>query len=124
MAFFNDASHLASLFTPPRYHDPERDGKYSVGGLKPIEAFCSDISDNLTEWAFCRESIFYKTPEHWYEFRLETKGDYRGVVWMTRYDTHSWARLDSWANRSSVESMGKAFLAERMDKLVPLFNEG
>lgn len=122
MAFFNTATQLASLFTAPAHHDPEKHGKYLDDGQKPIEAFCNDIYSNLREWAVEGSSIFYKTEDHWYEFRVETEGKYKGIVWMTRYDTRTWQRLDSWANRSSVENMGKAFLQDKKDKRVPLFN--
>lgn len=121
-AFFNSGQQLATLFGPSEnFHNPETMGKYMEDGQKPIEAFCNDILKNLVEWAVHDNSIFYKTQKHWYEFRLETAGKWEGVVWMTRYDHHTWRRLDSWANKSSLSNMGKAFLVNHADKRVPLF---
>lgn len=125
MAFFTSADQLASLFTPANFLDVEKHGKYSVDGLKPIEAFCSDIAQNMTEWACSGNSIFYKTKEHWYEFRLEDKGEWKGVVFMTRFDIHTWRRLDSWANRSSVQDVvGRKWLATQTARRVELFVAG
>jgi hypothetical protein len=120
MAFFTNAAQLASLFTAPAPHNPERQGKYLPGGLKPIEAFCNDILTDLKEWSFDGSSIFYKTSQHWYEFRFNRE---QKIIEMTRYDNTSWRRMDDWANPGSLRDMGKDWLLKepQKSKFVPMF---
>ena len=136
--FISQAHELSQMFTQPAWHDPVKAGKYLEGGLKPVEAFCSDIKQNLLRWAVDAHAatIFYRTPDYWYMFQLvpssvvfndiewtgyKTMGE---IVWMTRYRNESWERLDDWANPHSVEFIGREFLADHADKRVPLFNTG
>ena len=116
MPFFNTPGQFASLFTEPNWHSYERHGKFSVDGMKPIEAFLNDIRNNLTEWSVDRDSVFYKTKDHWYVFTLEREGELKGAVVMTRYDHGTWNRIDSWANPQSVAGVGKAWLSSEPQK--------
>ncbi len=134
--FVSRSHELAQMFTEPAWHNPTKAGKYLENGLKPIEAFCSDIQRHLICWAAEANSIFYRTPDYWYVFQLvdgmtvfsdiewtgyKTMGN---IVWMTRYRNESWERFDDWANPHSVEHLGRKFLQGHQDKRVPLFNSG
>ena len=119
--FFASPHQLASFYTAPQWHDAEKHGKYLPGGLKPIEAFCNDIYDNLVCWAYEGNSIFYRTKDFWYVFELQTEGNMKGAITMTRFRNGGWDRMDSWANAHSI-NVGKKFLANHKDKQVPLFN--
>ena len=128
-AFISHSHQLAAWFTQPAWYNREVSGKYMEDGLKPIEAFCSDIKRNLINWAIEGNTIFYRTKEFWYMFQLETAAKIFGpllgsgkIVWMTRYRNGSWERVDDWANPHSVEYIGKNFLKDQPDKQLPLFN--
>jgi hypothetical protein len=120
-AFFNHLHDLAKLFTPEQRYNREISGKYGVDGLKPIEAFCSDIMNDLVQWSYTEDAIWYKTKKHFYEFRLDKKE--KGLVLMTRFDNGTWRRVDDWANLSSVKDMGKVWLLkDHREKYVPMFH--
>jgi len=119
-AFFSHPHDLAKLFTADQPYNRERSGKYGVDGLKPIEAFCSDISNDLVMWSYEGDSIWYRTKKFFYEFRLDRK---ENLVFMTRHGNGSWERIDDWANLSSVRDMGKSWLLkEHSDKFVQMFH--
>lgn len=134
--FVSRSHELAQMFTKPAWHNPVKSGKFLENGLKPIEAFCSDIQRNLICWAVEGDSIFYRTPNYWYVFQLvpgervfnhifwsgyKTMGK---IVWMTRYRNESWERNDDWANPHSVKHLGRDFLQGYPDKRLPLFDSG
>jgi len=117
-AIFQTNQELAKLFTPRNDHVPDRDGKYLEGGLKPIEAFCSDIQQNLIGWCSPNdESIFYRTKTYIYEFHFNNE---LNIVEITRFNLDKLGRLDSWANVHSVISFDRSFCRKNMDKYVPL----
>ena len=115
-AFLNNATSLAMMFTPLAWAP-----KYLPTGFKPLEEFCSDIHNNLTEWAADGNTVFYRTKDYWYIFEKIEEGELAGVVQMTRRPRNSWARLDSWANPPSVAFVGNEFLKEHLDKRIPVF---
>lgn len=123
-AFFNHPHDLAKLFTPEQPYNRETSGKYGVEyngvHLKPIEAFCSDIYNELVAWSVEGDSIWYKTPKHFYEFKLVRE---ENLVLMTRFDNGTWRRIDDWANLSSVKDMGSEWLLQKhADKRVPMYH--
>jgi len=83
-------------------------------GLKPIEAFHSDIANNLVRWANQGPTVYYETADYWYEFKLQQNDR---LVTMRRFDSKN-NETSSWANLSSMDGMGKKWLINKMDKRV------
>ena len=99
--------------------------KYMPNGLKPIEAFYSDISNNMVRWAASGDSVYYETKEFWYRFTVErdtrADGDYLGldgIVWMRRFALDSSEQITYFANKTSIENLGKKWLFDKQDKRV------
>ncbi len=96
--------------------------KYMSNGLKPIEAFYSDISNNMVRWAADGDSVYYETKEYWYRFTVESNDDEYdhtdGIVWMRRFNLDSSKQLCYFANKTSIEGLGKKWLFDKSDKRV------
>ena len=99
--------------------------KYMPNGLKPIEAFYSDISNNMVRWAAGGDSVYYETKEFWYRFTVErdapSQFDDRGldgIVWMRRFALDSSEQITYFANKTSIENLGKKWLFDKQDKRV------
>ena len=112
---FLNAFRLMYLAQPPNMYKE----KYMPNGLKPIEAFFSDISNNLIVWAAKDDSIYYETKDYWYRYQVECPNkahdlydhtDYDGIVWMRRFDKDSSNEITDFANKHSVVGLGKKWL--------------
>lgn len=126
--FFNTGQQLAQIFTQyspagKYYHNnimfPEE--QFS-GCMKPIEYFMNDIHKNLIEWACDSKNIFYKTKLNWYMFCINE--EHKTLINMSCFSNSSWERVDDWANKSSVDCLGKEWLLNDLNKYkrVNLFN--
>ena len=93
--------------------------KYMPNGLKPIEAFFSDISNNLIVWAAKDDSVYYETKDYWYRYQIESTdvGRDAEIVWMRRFDKNSSEEIASFANKHSVVGLGKKWLMEFADDM-------
>lgn len=117
-AIFETDQELAKLMIPTNRHDPDRDGKYLDDGLKPVEAFCSDIMQNLVAWGHRpHESIYYRTKDYIYQFYFNSQ--YK-IIEMTRWHLRKYDRLDSWANMHTVAPVGSTFCKANVNKWVPV----
>ncbi len=93
--------------------------KYMPNGLKPIEAFYSDISNNMVRWAAGGDAIYYETNEFWYRFMVESTNDeYDGIVWMRRFNLDSSEQICYFSNKHSITKLGKKWLFDKADKRV------
>lgn len=94
--------------------------KYLPNGLKPIEAFYSDISNNLVKWATHENTIYYETNDYWYSMTVERpEHEPEGVIIMRRFNIETNEELCDFANRHSIEDLGKKWLINLTDKRVP-----
>jgi hypothetical protein len=75
--------------------------RYFANGLKPIEAFYSDISNNLVKWAAKDDCVYYETKNFWYRFQIEATdvGEMAGIVWMRRFEIDSKDEICDFANK-------------------------
>jgi len=94
-------------------------------GLKPIEAFYSDISNNLVKWAHDGEgTVYYETKEYWYCFKYAPVSSVSdqdfGIVVMRRFSIDSNDEISDFANKHSLEGLGKKWLFKMKDKQVPI----
>lgn len=114
--FFDSGIMLAQMFTEENregkfMHDPILDKQFP-GCMKPIEYFSNDIRTNLVQWTTTGKDaqtvVYYKTTNYWYVFEQDRK--HAGLIWMRRFGNQSWARSDSWANKSSISDLGNDWL--------------
>jgi len=95
--------------------------KYMPNGLKPVEAFYSDISNNLVKWAAKGDATYYETKKYWYCFKLENTSRFDtnfGIIWMRRFNINSSSEICDFANKHSVVGLGKKWLFCLKDKRV------
>jgi len=95
--------------------------KYMENGLKPIETFYSDISNNIVRWAAEGKTIYYETSEYWYSMELLHNGpmDYEAAIVMRRFGIDTNEEIWSLANQHSIDGLGKKWLINLKDKRVP-----
>jgi len=133
--FFTDPKELAELFTPENWLTEEQNEWFSAHdkvfdhdngeyiGTKAIEIFDNDIRKNLVAWACDKDSIYYRTQKCWYRYALTTTQGAK-IILMTRFQTGTTRRWDTWMNLHSAEGIGGKWLMEKhADKRVPLFHE-
>ena len=114
MPFLN-SFRLMYLAQPPNMYKE----KYMPNGLKPLEAFYSDISNNLIKWAAGGDSVYYETKDYWYRYQAEDTdvGREAGIVWMRRFDKDSSEEITAFANKHSVVGLGRKWLMEFADDI-------
>lgn len=95
------------------------------GCMKPIEYFINDITRNLEEWAYdpgskdIPKAIYYKTKRCFYLFSPDSKNE--NLIYMSCFGRTKNVRYDSFANSSSLDSIGKTFLMkDNISKRVPV----
>jgi hypothetical protein len=128
-SFLSSSFQLIQLFTEPRWQQKymaadqfdDADPRFA-GCMKSIEFFTTDITTDLQEWSVeGQTSIWYRTSKYWYVFECRTV---QGIdlVFMSRFCRRSYRRWDDWANRSSVEGIGRKWLLqpEQRQKFVRL----
>jgi len=126
--FFHDKYQLAQMFTQENKSRYGETGKfedkycceYEGIAMKPIEAFSNDISNNLQQWSYDKENIYYRTKDYWYVFSPDKEN--KKIIYMTRFGINSWIRLDDFANLHSIVGITKEWLNTQKDKYIKLFN--
>lgn len=122
-----DGRLLLALDAPEHFHNPEKEGKYLENGMKPFEAFFSDIRQNLLCWTIetiCGfKSVWYVTNDYIYRAKMNT-GENKNLVIITRFSRHTWERLDTWVNASTAEAIGKNYLNNMPERRVPFVKKG
>lgn len=118
--FFDTHYTLANLFTRPNRLNYMQGKYFDNRGLKAIEAFEADIKEDLQEWGYAGDTLYYRTQRYWYTFTLEGKGP----IEITRFCNNSWQRVDTWMNVHSC-TVGKEWLMKepQKSKWIPLFRE-
>lgn len=79
---------------------------YLPNGLKPAEAFFSDISQHLVRWATdAEDTTYYETKDYWYRFMFENTdvGRMSGIIWLRRFEIDSPEEMTVFTNRASHE---------------------
>lgn len=80
-------------------------------GLKPSEAFFSDISNNMVRWAYSGSELdlvlYYETKQYWYRFELEDTdvGRMGGIIWIRRFERDSPKEITIFVRDEQIHSM-------------------
>ena len=98
-------------------------GLYLPNGLKPSEAFFSDISRNLIRWASnVDKTIYYETKDYWYRFMFENTdvGKMSGIVWLRRFDIDSGTEMTVFSNKRDMTHLSMKWKFITIGKEVPV----
>ena len=81
--------------------------RYMSNGLKPSEAFHSDICNYLVKWAAADGAIYFETKRFWYCFMMEDTdvGNMAGIIWMRRFELDSSNSISCFINKTNRESL-------------------
>jgi len=102
-------------------------GIYMDHGLKPAEAFFSDISNNLVSWATEpspdeEHVIYYETYKYWYRFAFENTnvGRMSGIVWLRRFELDAPTEITVFANKRDMSTWADKWKFDTDGKKIPL----
>ena len=96
---------------------------YMPNGLKPLEAFFSDISNHIVRWAARSDGeIYYETKEYWYRFAFENTdvGRMSGIVWIRRFELDSNKEITIFTNKQNISNMCQKWHFNKIDNKVPV----